>query len=183
MLNVYVDDTKIPEGVVESITLKRYNHYMGTVIDPSQPSGTHNFWTLGKWSQSMGMIYPTKELVYKGQELNAYFVGYGFETIDSTLKIAIAFVDSRSMPIWEKYENKIAATRIELTYAIVDDINYAKHRFDTIIPICDFEPCIFYLDTEHLLNAINSADKIELGFDVLDSDENIIDKFSFSLLL
>ena len=185
MLNIYVDDVNVPDGLESCISLVRYNHYCGKLIDPNQKSGSHCVWNRSEWDTSDGLIYPKENLICKGKICDSYYIGRGYNILDSTLQIAIGLVDSR--PIWDRFDSELKAKKIKLTRAIVNGIDYYDDIYDGFDNLTEdvhtFDYTVFYLYSEEFLDALKYADEVTLHFELFDDNDNYLEGFYFTALL
>lgn len=180
MLNVYVDDTEIPEEFDYVVDFMRYNHFCGKLIDPRMKSGTHCLWASDEWAKSNGTIFPKINVIHKGKYGDVYFVGYGFNTLDSSVTIAI-YVDTERLGWLDK-----RASKIKLVGAEIDGVNYIDtydifgyHTAD----VSEYFHNVFYIDSDELAEAAMDAKEIHLDFDLLDSAGNFLEGFGMDVFL
>ena len=181
MLNVYIDDTEIPDDFDYVVNFIRYNHFNGSLVDPRMKSGTHCLWSSDEWSKSHGTIFPKLDVVHEGKYGDVYFVGYGFNILDSSLSIAI-YVDKKRLDWLEK-----RASKIKLIHAEIDGVDYIDNAYDVLDylteDISEYFHNIFYIDSYELAEVAKEAKEIHFDFDILDSVGNFLEGFGMDVFL
>lgn len=180
MCNVFLCENKIPESFQEGIEFAGCTYCPdghGYATFESHP-GTHQTWKGSEWKAHGDVFIPEKSIVYRGDCVAAYFVGFGYTDYDFFPEICIQLMPIPfNFPYKYQYDSKIK--KIALTNIFIDNVEYTKYirEFRLTQGIRLLQQNNFAIRSKAIRDAVEHAVNVIFRFEILDTENNCLESF------